>query len=75
MKVIVTGASGILGTAVYGAFKSAGHTVLGLARSRPTEELQSLDLLEADATEKVFAEFKPGCKCRYAPCGHSILFT
>ncbi|KLO19305.1 NAD(P)-binding protein [Schizopora paradoxa] len=59
MKVIVTGASGVLGTAVYDAFKAAGHTVLGLARSRPTAELQSLDLLDVDATTKAFQEFKP----------------
>lgn len=62
MKVIVTGASGILGTAVYDAFKSAGHAVLGLAHSRPTPELKSLDLLDGGATEKVFTEFKPDCE-------------
>jgi len=59
MKVIVTGASGILGTAVYDAFKSAGHSVLGLARSRPTSELKSLDLLDTGATENLFTEFNP----------------
>ncbi|TBU48036.1 NAD(P)-binding protein [Dichomitus squalens] len=58
-RVIVTGASGVLGSAVYAAFKSAGHTVLGLAHSRPTDELKKLDLLDEDATESYFAEFKP----------------
>ncbi len=62
MKVIVTGASGILGTAVYDACKSAGHAVLGLSHSRPTPELKSLDLLDGGATEKVFTEFKPDCE-------------
>lgn len=66
MKVIVTGASGILGTAVYDAFKSAGHIVFGLARSRPTPELKSLDLLDADATKEVFLEFNPDCTLRRA---------
>ncbi|KAI0760373.1 NAD(P)-binding protein [Fomes fomentarius] len=59
MRVIVTGASGVLGSAVYGAFKSAGHTTLGLAHSRPTDELTQLNLLDANATERVFSEFKP----------------
>ncbi|KAI0325166.1 NAD-P-binding protein [Cubamyces sp. BRFM 1775] len=58
-RVIVTGASGVLGSAVYAAFKSAGHTVLGLAHSRPTDELKQLDLTDVAATERVFSEFKP----------------
>lgn len=61
MKVIVTGASGVLGTAVYNAFKSAGHDVLGLARTRATGELQKLDLLDYEAVEQLFSEFKPNC--------------
>ncbi|KZT03733.1 NAD(P)-binding protein [Laetiporus sulphureus 93-53] len=59
MRVIVTGASGVLGSAVYNAFKAAGHTVLGLAHSRPTEELKQLDLLNSAEVEKLFTEFKP----------------
>ncbi|KAJ2987530.1 hypothetical protein NUW54_g9399 [Trametes sanguinea] len=59
MRVIVTGASGVLGTAVYAAFKSAGHDVLGLAYSHPRDELKQLDLTDAAATERVFSEFKP----------------
>ncbi|OSC97763.1 NAD-P-binding protein [Trametes coccinea BRFM310] len=59
MRVIVTGASGVLGSAVYAAFKSAGHTVLGLAYSHPRDELKQLDLTDATATERVFSEFKP----------------
>ncbi|TBU22534.1 NAD(P)-binding protein [Dichomitus squalens] len=58
-RVIVTGASGVLGSAVYAAFKLAGHTVIGLAHSRPTDELKQLNLLDEDATESFFAEFKP----------------
>jgi len=48
-----------LGTAVYSAYKSAGHTVLGLAHSRSTNELQKLDLLDQSAVESLFKEFKP----------------
>ncbi|KAI0763433.1 NAD-P-binding protein [Trametes elegans] len=59
MRVIVTGASGVLGTAVYNAFKSAGHTVLGLAHSRPKDDLKQLDLTDAAQTERVFSDFKP----------------
>ncbi|CAL1699582.1 unnamed protein product [Somion occarium] len=59
MRVIVTGASGVLGSAVYSAFKNAGHTTLGLAHSRTTGDLQKLDLLDQDAVAKVFGEFKP----------------
>lgn len=51
----------MLGAAVHAAFKSGGHTALGLAHSRPSAELRQLDLLDAPATEALFAEFKPDC--------------
>lgn len=56
-----TGASGVLGTAVYNAYKSAGATVLGLAHSRPTGDLKKLDLLDTESTQAVFSDFKPDC--------------
>ncbi|VDB96028.1 unnamed protein product [Peniophora sp. CBMAI 1063] len=59
MKVIVTGASGVLGTAVYDAFKSAGHETLGLAFSRPAGDLKKVDLLNQGETEEVFLSYKP----------------
>ncbi|KAH9933734.1 NAD(P)-binding protein [Fomitopsis serialis] len=59
MRVIITGASGILGSAVYKAYKAAGHEVLGLANSRPTGELKKLDLLDSAEVERVFMGFKP----------------
>ncbi|KAI0642769.1 NAD-P-binding protein [Trametes meyenii] len=59
MRVVVTGASGVLGSVVYAAFKSAGHTTLGLAFSHPKDDLKQLDLTESAATESVFSEFKP----------------
>ncbi|PIL23318.1 hypothetical protein GSI_14629 [Ganoderma sinense ZZ0214-1] len=55
----MAGASGVLGSAVYAAFKSAGNVTLGLANSRSTDELTKLDVLDAEATERIFTEFKP----------------
>lgn len=63
MRVIVTGASGLLGTQVYHAFNTryGSDDVLGLAFSRPIEgtNMKKLDLMDVGATEKVFSEFKP----------------
>ncbi|KAI0077373.1 NAD-P-binding protein [Panus rudis PR-1116 ss-1] len=59
LRVIVTGASGVLGAAVYDAFKKAGHETLGLANSRATGELQKVDLRNQSDTESVFTKFKP----------------
>ncbi|EPQ52149.1 NAD P-binding protein [Gloeophyllum trabeum ATCC 11539] len=59
MKVLVTGASGLLGSAVYNAFKQAGHDVLGLAHSRATGDLKKVDLTDKGQVEAVFREFKP----------------
>jgi len=59
MKVIVTGASGVLGTAIYTAFHSAGHDVIGLAYSRPAPRLHQLDLCDPGAVDKFFQEVKP----------------
>lgn len=57
------GASGVLGTAVYDAFKaSSDNAVLGLAHSRPKGELKQLDLLDIEQAVKVFGEFKPDCE-------------
>ncbi|KAH9852250.1 NAD-P-binding protein [Lenzites betulinus] len=60
LRVLITGASGMLGSAVYNAFKADGsYTVLGLAHSRTKEGLKKLDLTDNATTEAVFAEFKP----------------
>jgi S-adenosylmethionine synthetase len=59
-KIIVTGASGVLGSAIYNAFKSAHdpdqhqYEVVGLAHSRVSGELQQLDLLDEENLEKAF---------------------
>ncbi|KAI9438616.1 NAD-P-binding protein [Lactarius indigo] len=73
MKVIVTGASGLLGTAVFDAFASArtavlvgdtdhhDHTVIGIAHSRPGggRNLHKLNLLDPDAVSTFFRDAKP----------------
>ncbi|TFK49153.1 NAD(P)-binding protein [Heliocybe sulcata] len=59
MKVAVTGSSGVLGSAVYTAFKKAGHDVLGLAHSRATDGLKKVDLTNKEETELVLKEFQP----------------
>jgi len=58
----VTGASGVLGSAIYSVFKSiSGNEVLGTANSRAKEhlELHALDLLDKTAVEQLFAQWKP----------------
>jgi hypothetical protein len=62
-----TGASGVLGTAVFDAFKraAADNTVIGLANSRSGGERNhhKLNLLDFDAVSTFFRETKPDCKC------------
>ena len=58
-KVIVTGASGVLGTAVYDAFRAAGWDTIGLARSRIAPGLTQLDLLDQDAVEALLQRSRP----------------
>jgi dTDP-4-dehydrorhamnose reductase len=59
MRVIITGASGVLGSAVRGAFEQAGHLVLPLSNTRTGNGLVPLDLLSKVDVEARFAEFKP----------------
>ncbi|KAL0960085.1 hypothetical protein HGRIS_011730 [Hohenbuehelia grisea] len=59
-KVIVTGASGVLGSAVAAAFRQAGNfDVLALSNSRTGEGLTQLDLLDAREVETLFGNFNP----------------
>lgn len=58
-----TGASGVLGSAVYAAFKaSQDNVVLGLAHSRPKDDLKVVDLLNEYDTEALIGDFKPDCE-------------
>jgi S-adenosylmethionine synthetase len=64
MRIIITGASGVLGTAVRNAFTSSTiegspYEILALSHSRSGQGLVPLDLLDAERVEKKFEEFKP----------------
>ncbi|KAF8887601.1 NAD dependent epimerase/dehydratase [Infundibulicybe gibba] len=57
MKVIITGASGVLGSALRQAFSN--HQVLSLAHSRSGDGLVKLDLTDPLGVQKIFNDFKP----------------
>ncbi|CAO1618240.1 unnamed protein product [Parajaminaea phylloscopi] len=59
MKVIVTGASGLLGRAIFSHLQSQDHEVLGLANSRADGPLIKQDLLEQDSLRKRITDFAP----------------
>ncbi|KAF9545771.1 hypothetical protein EC957_010519 [Mortierella hygrophila] len=51
MRVLITGASGLLGRAVVTEFKNAGHEVVGVAFSRAKGDLKKLDLEDSNAVQ------------------------
>lgn len=59
MKVLITGASGLLGREVYAAFRADTWEVTGLCFSRPTEGLVQHDITDKDATVKLVKDLKP----------------
>jgi nucleoside-diphosphate-sugar epimerase len=48
MKIVVTGASGVVGRGVASRLHNAGHDVVGLARRRPASWPLTMDFAEAD---------------------------
>ncbi|MGO9034497.1 NAD-dependent epimerase/dehydratase family protein [Mycobacterium sp.] len=48
MKIVVTGASGVVGRGVALRLHNAGHNVVGLARRRPDSWSLTMDFVEAD---------------------------
>jgi len=57
------GASGVLGNAVYDAYKLAtNHDLIGLGHSRATDHLKKLDLTNYPETEAFFDTTRPDCK-------------
>ena len=60
-RVLITGASGLLGRAILREFTqcSVGWEVLGLAYSRARENLRKVDLKNKDEVKTVMDEFKP----------------
>ncbi|EJU02376.1 NADP-binding protein [Dacryopinax primogenitus] len=57
-RIIITGASGVLGSAVYAAF-SSHYTLLGLSHSSPDTRYTPIDLLDPVQVQKVWNEFNP----------------
>ncbi len=52
LKIIVAGATGLVGSAIARAFESSGHQVVGINRS-------VVDLMDAQATQNFVAQSKP----------------
>jgi GDP-L-fucose synthase len=52
MKVLVTGSTGLVGSAIFTKFRSAGHEVVGVNR-------KIVNLLDQKATESYLAEVRP----------------
>ena len=50
MKVLVTGASGLLGRQIMSTLRAAAVPCLGLSYSRPSDNLTRLDLRDLEAT-------------------------
>lgn len=59
MRVLVTGASGLLGRAVVAAAEARGDEVVGVAYSRAHGALRKLDLCDADAVRALLADVQP----------------
>ncbi|KDQ13344.1 hypothetical protein BOTBODRAFT_146221 [Botryobasidium botryosum FD-172 SS1] len=60
IKIVVTGASGILGSAIFNALKKFEQChVIGLAHSRPSPELVQLDILDTERLEVFLKEQRP----------------
>ncbi|KAG0189588.1 Methionine adenosyltransferase 2 subunit beta [Apophysomyces sp. BC1034] len=59
MKVVVTGASGLLGRAVAAQFNASGHKVIGTALSRAKGDLVKLDLTDEKAVQAFITEHNP----------------
>lgn len=58
---ILLGASGVLGTAVFQAFKNAGIDVVGLANSRAGTQYSKLDLTDKGEVREFLTKIKPNC--------------
>ncbi|WFC99062.1 Vacuolar protein sorting-associated protein vps5 [Malassezia yamatoensis] len=59
MRVLVTGASGLLGRAVMAAAQQRGYEVTGVGHSRGHGALRQLDLTDEDVTLAILTEVQP----------------
>jgi S-adenosylmethionine synthetase len=58
-KVVISGASGLLGRSVYNVFKAKGWEVIGLAQSRVSNDLVKIDLTSETEIKDFFNQHKP----------------
>ena len=59
MKVLVVGASGLIGSALYKEGKKRGHEMLGTYRNFKIEGLSYLDIANAERSRELLEEFAP----------------
>jgi nucleoside-diphosphate-sugar epimerase len=65
-RYLFTGASGVLGSAIYRAFRESDCLLTGLANSRAQGGLDKLDLTHQAATQNFFRELKPDCRFSFS---------
>eukprot|EP00057_Strongylocentrotus_purpuratus_P006361 XP_011660835.1 PREDICTED: methionine adenosyltransferase 2 subunit beta isoform X4 [Strongylocentrotus purpuratus] len=58
-KVLITGASGLLGREVLKTFQASGWDVLGLAYTRAKDNLKKVDLTDTEPLQDVIKEYQP----------------
>lgn len=58
-RALITGATGLLGRAVYKEFKDNNWHVLGCGYSRARPRFESLNLLDTSAVKELIQDFKP----------------
>lgn len=59
MRILITGASGFVGTKLYNLFRQSGHEVFGTSHQNPKENLIPLNLSDMENINSVFDQTKP----------------
>jgi S-adenosylmethionine synthetase len=59
MKVLITGATGLLGRSMMRAFEGCEVLGLGFTRADPAQHIVKCDLRDAAAFQKIVEDFKP----------------
>jgi CDP-6-deoxy-D-xylo-4-hexulose-3-dehydrase len=59
VRIVIIGASGLVGSAALQAFEHAGHEVTGTYLRHPDEGLRPLDLADEQAVHRLIAEVQP----------------
>ena len=74
-RVLITGASGLLGRAIYKEFKASSNwEVLGLAFSRTDGGLTKVDITAKEAITKTIVDFKVSVnEMKLSKCINNIL--